>query len=377
MRRGATCSSSGAGTENHRRAPSGADPPRHDEPARQRDRGRRAAAHVPGGGGRRVRAVREGARTGEPRRADPRLGWRAVARASVAHGRRARRRARVGRRPVRRRASRRRGVGARCARHEGPVAAGAVALATLAHEAGAAAATSSSWPRPTRRWARISARVARPRAPGGRAFRVLDQRRRRRPRRLRRPDPLPVRGCTARRAARRPRGQPAARARDRGVPPRASRWRDPGRVCRAGGRPRGRSGGGRVARAAARHDDRAHDDRGVGEAERDPGGVRCDDRLPPPSGTEPGGGGRDHSRPGRRRRLRLENIERHGGTRSPIGGPLWEAVTSFVVAEEPGARVAPICVAGFADSPGCAMRSGASRTASSPRVRWMPPPLRG
>jgi acetylornithine deacetylase/succinyl-diaminopimelate desuccinylase-like protein len=72
----------------------------------------------------------------------------------------------------------------------------------------------------------------------------------------------------------------------------------------------------------------------------------------------------------------LENIERHGGTRSPIGGPLWEAVTSFVVAEEPGARVAPICVAGFADSPGCAMRSGASRTASSPRVRSTRPPLR-
>jgi len=46
----------------------------------------------------------------------------------------------------------------------------------------------------------------------------------------------------------------------------------------------------------------------------------------------------------------LENIERHGGTRSPIGGPLWEAVTSFVDAEDAGARVAPICVAGFTDS---------------------------
>ena len=46
----------------------------------------------------------------------------------------------------------------------------------------------------------------------------------------------------------------------------------------------------------------------------------------------------------------LENTERHGGTRSPIGGALWEAVRSFVAAEEPEARVAPICVAGFTDS---------------------------
>src|SRR3954452_23010279 len=27
----------------------------------------------------------------------------------------------------------------------------------------------------------------------------------------------------------------------------------------------------------------------------------------------------------------------HGGTRSPIGGPLWDAVASFVEAEDPGA----------------------------------------
>jgi acetylornithine deacetylase/succinyl-diaminopimelate desuccinylase-like protein len=46
----------------------------------------------------------------------------------------------------------------------------------------------------------------------------------------------------------------------------------------------------------------------------------------------------------------LVNIERQGGTRSPIGGPLWEAVEAFVEAEEPGARPAPICVAGFTDS---------------------------
>ena len=46
----------------------------------------------------------------------------------------------------------------------------------------------------------------------------------------------------------------------------------------------------------------------------------------------------------------LENYERQGGTRSPIGGPLWDAVQSFVDLEEPGAIAAPTCVAGFTDS---------------------------
>ena len=46
----------------------------------------------------------------------------------------------------------------------------------------------------------------------------------------------------------------------------------------------------------------------------------------------------------------LESLESQGGTRSPIGGPLWDAVRSFVGDEEPGAVVAPICVAGFTDS---------------------------
>jgi len=46
----------------------------------------------------------------------------------------------------------------------------------------------------------------------------------------------------------------------------------------------------------------------------------------------------------------LENYERVGGTRSPIGGPLWEAVRSFVGELEPGAAAAPVCVAGFTDS---------------------------
>jgi acetylornithine deacetylase/succinyl-diaminopimelate desuccinylase-like protein len=46
----------------------------------------------------------------------------------------------------------------------------------------------------------------------------------------------------------------------------------------------------------------------------------------------------------------LVNTEGQGGTRSPIGGPLWDAVSSFVADEEPGAQAAPICVAGFTDS---------------------------
>jgi acetylornithine deacetylase/succinyl-diaminopimelate desuccinylase-like protein len=46
----------------------------------------------------------------------------------------------------------------------------------------------------------------------------------------------------------------------------------------------------------------------------------------------------------------LVSVERQGGTRSPIGGPLWDAVKSFVEHEEPGAQAAPFCVAGFTDS---------------------------
>jgi acetylornithine deacetylase/succinyl-diaminopimelate desuccinylase-like protein len=46
----------------------------------------------------------------------------------------------------------------------------------------------------------------------------------------------------------------------------------------------------------------------------------------------------------------LEVLEAHGGTRSPIETPLWEAVESWVRETEPGARPVPICVAGFTDS---------------------------
>jgi acetylornithine deacetylase/succinyl-diaminopimelate desuccinylase-like protein len=39
-----------------------------------------------------------------------------------------------------------------------------------------------------------------------------------------------------------------------------------------------------------------------------------------------------------------------GGTRSALDTPLWSAVSQFVDDLEPGARLAPICVAGFTDS---------------------------
>ena len=42
--------------------------------------------------------------------------------------------------------------------------------------------------------------------------------------------------------------------------------------------------------------------------------------------------------------------EGQGGTRSAMDTPLWAAAESFIAEAEPGARVAPICVAGFTDS---------------------------
>ena len=46
----------------------------------------------------------------------------------------------------------------------------------------------------------------------------------------------------------------------------------------------------------------------------------------------------------------LEVLEAHGGTRSPLDSPLWDAVESFVAHAEPGARAVPMCVPGFTDS---------------------------
>jgi acetylornithine deacetylase/succinyl-diaminopimelate desuccinylase-like protein len=47
---------------------------------------------------------------------------------------------------------------------------------------------------------------------------------------------------------------------------------------------------------------------------------------------------------------RLEWREGQGGTRSPLGTPLWSAIGEFVGALESDARLAPICVPGFTDS---------------------------
>ena len=46
----------------------------------------------------------------------------------------------------------------------------------------------------------------------------------------------------------------------------------------------------------------------------------------------------------------LESFEAHGGTRSPIQTPLWDAVAGWISEVDPEARPAPICVAGFTDS---------------------------
>jgi acetylornithine deacetylase/succinyl-diaminopimelate desuccinylase-like protein len=46
----------------------------------------------------------------------------------------------------------------------------------------------------------------------------------------------------------------------------------------------------------------------------------------------------------------LEALEAHGGTRSPIESPLWDAVADWVSDVEPDAKPAPMCVAGFTDS---------------------------
>jgi acetylornithine deacetylase/succinyl-diaminopimelate desuccinylase-like protein len=46
----------------------------------------------------------------------------------------------------------------------------------------------------------------------------------------------------------------------------------------------------------------------------------------------------------------FEWTEGQGGTRSPLDTPLWDAIETFVAAEEPGAKVAPDCLSGFTDS---------------------------
>jgi acetylornithine deacetylase/succinyl-diaminopimelate desuccinylase-like protein len=49
-------------------------------------------------------------------------------------------------------------------------------------------------------------------------------------------------------------------------------------------------------------------------------------------------------------RYDFEWVEGRGGTRSELGGPLWDAIESFVARIEPEAAVLPVSVAGFTDS---------------------------
>jgi acetylornithine deacetylase/succinyl-diaminopimelate desuccinylase-like protein len=46
----------------------------------------------------------------------------------------------------------------------------------------------------------------------------------------------------------------------------------------------------------------------------------------------------------------LEFTEAQGGTRSPLDSPVWDAAQSFIDEVDPGARVVPVCCAGFTDS---------------------------
>jgi acetylornithine deacetylase/succinyl-diaminopimelate desuccinylase-like protein len=46
----------------------------------------------------------------------------------------------------------------------------------------------------------------------------------------------------------------------------------------------------------------------------------------------------------------LEWLEGQGGTRSPMESPLWDAMEEVIAADDPEARLAPICLAGFTDS---------------------------
>jgi acetylornithine deacetylase/succinyl-diaminopimelate desuccinylase-like protein len=46
----------------------------------------------------------------------------------------------------------------------------------------------------------------------------------------------------------------------------------------------------------------------------------------------------------------FEWIQAHGGTRSPLETPLWDAISEWIEEVDPGAVPAPICLAGFTDS---------------------------
>jgi acetylornithine deacetylase/succinyl-diaminopimelate desuccinylase-like protein len=70
----------------------------------------------------------------------------------------------------------------------------------------------------------------------------------------------------------------------------------------------------------------------------------------------------------------LEWGQAYGGSRSPLDPVLWDAVSEFVAEAEPGALVAPICVAGFTDSHWVRERFGTVAYGFFP-LRWMTPDL--
>ena len=46
----------------------------------------------------------------------------------------------------------------------------------------------------------------------------------------------------------------------------------------------------------------------------------------------------------------IRPLEAAGGTRSPLDTPLWRAIEGFMGEQEPEAKIAPVCTAGFTDS---------------------------
>ena len=107
-------------------------------------------------------------------------------------------------------------------------------------------------------------------------------------------------------------------------------------------------------------------DRGVAGGERDPCGVRGDRGLPPASRTAAGRRRAGDSPRAGRRGLGAEWIESTEGRARRSTRPLWTALDEFVAGIEPGARLLPLCNAGFTDS---ALPAGGVRDG---RVRLLP-----
>ncbi len=127
-----------------------------------------------------------------------------------------------------------------------------------------------------------------------------------------------------------------------------------------------RPGRGGDGRAAARADGRADDDRGVGEAERDPGALRGDRRLPAPARADGGGGRARAAAVARRGRLRARVARRPG--RDALRARHAALVCDRDLRRRSSSRARGLRRSASPGSPtrtGCGRRSGRSRTASS------------